>query len=155
MSPHGVARPRACWSFVTWLAWSVMRGREGPHDAEWRTRSMRLARIGRAMNPDTVVARRHRQYTSAMIVAHFPGAELIGVGLADLTSGLVTIESLLVSIAAPGLRDVGLSVGQPIPDAELQLYALLSARHGLAAHSHYNALLRRVASFRHAAACAS
>ena len=90
-----------------------------------------------------------------MIVAHFPGAELIGVGLADLTSGLVTIESLLVSIAAPGLRDVGLSVGQPIPDAELQLYALLSARHGLAAHSHYNALLRRVASFRHAAACAS
>lgn len=89
-----------------------------------------------------------------MIAAHLPGAELIEAGLADLTAGLVTIESLLVSIAAPGLRDLGLAVGQPIPDAELQLYALLSARDGLAAHSQYNALLRRVASFRHAAACA-
>jgi len=89
-----------------------------------------------------------------MDAAHFPGAELIEAGLADLTAGLVTIESLLVSIAAPGLRDVGLAVGQPIPDAELQLYALLSTRDGLAAHSRYNALLRRVASFRHAAACA-
>jgi hypothetical protein len=89
-----------------------------------------------------------------MDVAHFPGAELIEAGLADLAAGLVTIESLLVSIAAPGLRDVGLAVGQPIPDAELRLYALLSARDGLAVHSRYNALLRRVASFRHAAACA-
>ncbi len=88
-----------------------------------------------------------------MIIAHSPGAELVQAGLADLTAGLVTIESLLVSIAAPGLRDVGLAVGQPIPDPELQLYALLSVRDGLAAHSHYNALLRRVASFRHAAAC--
>lgn len=67
-------------------------------------------------------------------------------GLADLTAGLVTIESLLVSIAAPGLRDVGLAVGQPIPDAELQLYALLSARDGLAALGRYNALLRRVSA---------
>ncbi len=90
-----------------------------------------------------------------MVVAHFPGAELIEAGLADLTAGLVTIESLLVSIAAPGLRDVGVAAGQPIPDAELRLYALLSARDGDAAHSQYNALLRRVASFRHAVACAS
>jgi hypothetical protein len=89
-----------------------------------------------------------------MVAAHFPGAELIEAGLADLTAGLVTIESLLVSIAAPGLHDVGVAVGPAIPDAELQLYALLSARDGDAAHSHYNALLRRVASFRHAAACA-
>ena len=89
-----------------------------------------------------------------MIAAHFPGAELIEAGLADLSAGLVTIESLLVSIAAPGLRDVGLTVGRPISDAELQLYALLSARHGSAAHSQYNAFLRRVTSFRHAAACA-
>jgi hypothetical protein len=88
-----------------------------------------------------------------MDVAHFPGAELIEAGLADLTAGLVTIESLLISIAAPGLRDVGLAVGHTFPDAELQLYKLLSARDGLAAHSRYNSLLRRVASFRHAAAC--
>ena len=89
-----------------------------------------------------------------MSTARLPGAELIEVGLADLAVELVTIESLLVSIAAPGLRDVGLAIGKTLPDAELQLYAVLSARDGAAAHSRYNALLRRVASFRHAAQCA-
>ena len=89
-----------------------------------------------------------------MVTARLPGAELIDAGLADLAMGLVTIESLLVSIAAPGLRDVGLAIDQTLPDAELQLYALLSARDGAAAHSRYNALLRRVASFRRAAQCA-
>ena len=89
-----------------------------------------------------------------MLAAHLPGAELIEAGLADLTAGLVTIESLLVSIAAPGLREVGLTIDTTLPDAELRLYALLSARDGAAAHSRYNALLRRVASFRHAAQCA-
>lgn len=89
-----------------------------------------------------------------MITARLPGAELIEAGLADLSMGRVTIESLLVSIAAPGLRDAGLAIGTTLPDAELQLYALLSARDGAAAHSRYNALLRRVTSFRRAAQCA-
>lgn len=89
-----------------------------------------------------------------MIAAHLPGAELVETGLADLSAGLVTIESLLVSIAAPVLREVGIAIGRPIPDAELKLYALLSARDGAAAHSQYNALLRRVVSFRRAAQCA-
>ena len=95
-----------------------------------------------------------RRYDSRMIIAHLPGAELIETGLADLSAGTVSVESLLVSIAAPGLRDVGLVVDHPIADAELQLYALLSARDGAAAHSRYNALLRRVTSFRRAAQCA-
>jgi hypothetical protein len=85
--------------------------------------------------------------------AERPGSELIDTGLADLSAGLLTIESLLVSIAAPGLRDVGLVVDHPIADAELQLYALLSARDGAAAHGHYNALLRRVTRYRRAAQC--
>jgi hypothetical protein len=89
-----------------------------------------------------------------MVTARLPGAELIDAGLADLAMGRVTIESLLVSIAAPGLRDAGLAIDKTLPDAELQLYALLSAREGAAAHSRYNALLRRVASFRRAAQCA-
>ena len=88
-----------------------------------------------------------------MIAAQLPGADLVEAGLAALAAGEVTIESLLVSIAAPGLRDAGLVVDHPIADAELQLYALLSARDGAAAHSHYNALLRRVTSFRRAAQC--
>ena len=56
-----------------------------------------------------------------MIAAHLPGAELIETGLADLKAGLVSVESLLVSIAAPGLGDVGLAIDHPIADAELQL----------------------------------
>ena len=89
-----------------------------------------------------------------MIAARLPGADLIEAGLANLAARVVTIESLLVSIAAPGLRDAGLVIDQPIADAELQLYALLSARDGAAAHSQSNALLRRVTSFRRAARCA-
>jgi hypothetical protein len=92
--------------------------------------------------------------TERLLEGELPGSELIETGLADLTAGLVTIESLLVSIAAPGLRDVGLAIDHPIADAELRLYALLSDRDGAGAHSHYNALLRRVTSFRRAAQCA-
>ena len=85
-----------------------------------------------------------------MNVAHLPGAELIETGCADLEAGTVSVESLLVSIAAPALRDVGLAIEHPIADAEMRLYALLSARDGAAAHSRYNALLRRVSSYRRA-----
>lgn len=97
------------------------------------------------------------RYNSAMAVSNLPGAELIEVGLADLMAGAVTRESLLVSIAAPGLRHVGLAIGEAIPDAELKLYALLSreGEAGGGAHSQYNALLKRVASFLHAAQCAN
>lgn len=88
-----------------------------------------------------------------MVLAHLPGAELIEKGLVDLEAGMVTIESLLVSLAAPGLRDVGCSIGTGIPNAELQLYGLLAARDGDAAHGRYNALVRRVVSYRRAAQC--
>ena len=92
--------------------------------------------------------------TARLSSSELPGSELIAAGLADLRAGFVTIESLLVSIAAPGLRDVGLAVDHRIADAELQPHALLAERDGAAAHSHYNALLRRVTSFRRAAQCA-
>ena len=83
-----------------------------------------------------------------------PGADLIHAGLVDLAAGAVTTESLLVSIAAPRLRSLGFEFGAPIADAELRLYALLSARFGSAAHGRYNALVRRVVSFQRAAQCA-
>lgn len=89
-----------------------------------------------------------------MAEAQLPGAEMVARGLADLTAGSVTIESLLVSIAAPRLRELGYAVERAIPDAELQLYALLSARDGAAAHSKFNALVRRMVSFQRAASCA-
>ena len=83
-----------------------------------------------------------------------PGADLIDVGLADLRNRRETDESLLVSMAAPRLRALGFDVPIPFPDAELRLYARLAARHGAAAHTRYNSLVRRLVSFQRAAACA-
>ena len=46
--------------------------------------------------------------TGRMVVpAEFPGAELVEKGLADLAEGAETVESLLVSVGAPRLRDLG------------------------------------------------
>ena len=83
-----------------------------------------------------------------------PGEELIVPGLSDLAAGRVTVESLLVSIAAPALRTLGYPVLSPIANAELALYALLSGHDQRSAHSRYNALLRRLVSFQRAARCA-
>ena len=83
-----------------------------------------------------------------------PGAELISQGLDDLARGTESIEALLVSIAAPRLRSLGYAVGQGYRDPEMGLYRLLGERYGDAAHSQYNALIRRMVSFQRAAACA-
>lgn len=86
-------------------------------------------------------------------VTALPGAELIEQGLRDLAAGAVTVESLLVSIAAPRLRALGMEVRAPLADAELGLFRLLAAQHGAGAHARYNALIRRVVSYQRAAAC--
>jgi len=78
-----------------------------------------------------------------------PGAELVEQGLADLAQGQVTDCSLLVLIAAPRLKRLGIH----IPDLALprpyehQLYARLAERLGTAAHAHYNSLIRRIVSY--------
>jgi hypothetical protein len=84
-----------------------------------------------------------------------PGADLVQRGVEDLDAGRETAESLLVSIGAPRLRTVGISLSRPIPSPEHKLYLLLAGEKGDAAHSAYNALLRRLVSFERAAACAS
>ena len=84
-----------------------------------------------------------------------PGVELVETGIADLARGAVTREALLVSIGAKRLRDIGLDVPEPPPEAELDLYALLRSEHGDDAHGRYNALVRRLVSFERAAECAS
>jgi hypothetical protein len=81
-----------------------------------------------------------------------PGEELVRRGLADLERGTESVESLLVSIGAPRLRSLGWTVDAPIPDAEERLYLALRDEHGDAAHSRYNALVRRLVSFERAAA---
>jgi hypothetical protein len=84
-----------------------------------------------------------------------PGAELIEQGIADLVRGIDSIPALLVSIGAPRLIRSGLAVPNPRPDAERLLYELLRQEDPDAAHSRYNALIRRLVSFERAAECGS
>jgi hypothetical protein len=82
-----------------------------------------------------------------------PGAEIVVAGIADLEAGRASVNASAVQCAATRLRGVGLAA----PDAEgdipaaHQLYRQLSSELGDGAHSRYNAILSRVASFAGAA----
>jgi hypothetical protein len=79
-----------------------------------------------------------------------PGHELVRAGLEDLRAGHETEAALVVAMAAPRLRALGIEVpagGGSFPSH--RLYALLSQTDG--AHGRYNALVGRVASFARAA----
>ncbi len=83
-----------------------------------------------------------------------PGHEYILAGLEDLERGIESIPALMVSIGAPRLRLLGLPVPmQVISSPEHRLYERLREEEGDAAHSRYNALIRRLVSFERAAAC--
>ncbi|MBX3282969.1 MAG: hypothetical protein KF756_10880 [Acidobacteria bacterium] len=83
-----------------------------------------------------------------------PGQDIIDRGIRDLETGKETIESLLVSIGAPRLREAGILVPQnTFATPEHRLYALLYKSDGDGAHSKYNSLIRRLVSFERAAEC--
>jgi hypothetical protein len=84
-----------------------------------------------------------------------PGANLVKRGAEDLGDSRESAEALLVSIGAPRLRSLGIELSSPIASPEHKLYLLLAHEKGDAAHSAYNALLRRLVSFEQAAACVS
>lgn len=84
-----------------------------------------------------------------------PGGDLIERGIADLNAGRETTEALLVSIGASRLRSVGIGLPSPIESPEHKLYLHLAREAGDAAHSAYNALIRRLVSFERTAQCAS
>lgn len=89
-----------------------------------------------------------RRFGSASFEAlGLPGGDLVDRGLADLASGEATVESLLVSLAAPRLRREGVPVPVPIDEPENRLYAIVSEQAGALAHARYNALRRRIVSF--------
>jgi len=83
-----------------------------------------------------------------------PGEDLVARGIADLASGVDSEAALLVSIGAPRLRQLGVQLPQALDDPEHRLYARLSREGSDAAHSRYNALLRRLVSYERALACA-
>ncbi|MEO8196299.1 MAG: hypothetical protein ABI689_06215 [Thermoanaerobaculia bacterium] len=84
----------------------------------------------------------------------FPGAELICKGLIDLEHGEESEESLLVEISASKLRQLGFEIAVPRrPLPEHALFQRLVTADPDRAHSRYNALLRRLASFHRSARC--
>jgi len=89
--------------------------------------------------------------------AELPGGDLIAAGLEDLRRGIDSAPALLAQIGAPRLRQLAIDVPARDPSgplAEHRLYELLAREHGNNAHSRYNALIRKLVSFTHAAACA-
>jgi hypothetical protein len=108
--------------------------------------------MGRPYRPSILTLVSTSQHESP---AALPGAELVAAGLADLERGVESIEALLVSIGAPRLTQLGFAIPRPIVSPEHRLYELLAADNPDAAHSRYNALVRRLVSFERAAECAS
>ena len=84
-----------------------------------------------------------------------PGGDLVREGLDDLRNGRETAPALLVAIGAPRLRRLGIVVPETVQDPEHRLYALLVRVDGDAAHSRFNALIRRLVSFERAAESAA
>ncbi len=83
---------------------------------------------------------------------HLPGGDLIEEGLIDLAAGIESQASLLVEIAHPRLRSLGISIPDASfqKEAELRLYRLLRAEYPTDAYSQYNSLIRRLVSFEQA-----
>jgi hypothetical protein len=84
---------------------------------------------------------------------NLPGAEIVLPGLADLEAGRESVNASAVQAAAPRLRRAGVDAPSATGDvpAAHRLYEQLSNQLGDAAHSRYNAILSRVASFAGAA----
>jgi len=83
-----------------------------------------------------------------------PGGDVVDAGLAALAAGEESVESLLVSLAAPRLRREGVPLPRDvIADADVRLYQRLEETSGTLAHARYLAYLRQVESF--ANACSS
>jgi hypothetical protein len=80
-----------------------------------------------------------------------PGKDLVERGIQDLEGGFESVEAFLVSIGAKRLGRLGFPIPSPLSEPEQSLYRLLKERHGDAAHSRYNALVRRLVSFERAA----
>jgi hypothetical protein len=84
-----------------------------------------------------------------------PAADWVREGLDELSRGVESVPALLVSVGAPRLQRLGIRVQNAFDTPEHRLYRRLAAENPDAAHSRYNALIRRLVSFEHAAACVS
>jgi hypothetical protein len=84
-----------------------------------------------------------------------PGGDLVRTGREDLARGVESIPALLVSIGAERLRRAGLELPQrALAEPERRLYERLARADPDAAHSRYNAWIRRLVSCERALECA-
>lgn len=91
--------------------------------------------------------------TKSINFRDLPGSDLVRDGLSDLEKNIRSENALLVSIAGPRLRGLGL----PVPTMEFtqqpyehELFGVLEERLGPGAHAAYNALIGRIVSFANA-----
>lgn len=97
---------------------------------------------------------RGSRYTRRMgQLSALPGGDWIEEGIADLARGVESVSAMLVSIGAPRLRQLGLAIPETLSSPERRLYDELWKVDPDAAHSRYNALIRRLVRFEHAAEC--
>lgn len=86
-------------------------------------------------------------------ISDLPGADLVIQGIEDLREGVRSEFALLVLMACPRLRDLGIEVPD-MPDVrwpvEHRFYELLEDKFGADGYSRYNSLRRRIVSFVHA-----
>jgi hypothetical protein len=94
-------------------------------------------------------------HNRSVIPGSLPAADWVREGLHDLSRGVESVHALLVSVGAPRLQRLGIRVPNAFDTPEHRLYQRLAAENPDAAHSRYNALIRRLVSFEHAAACVS
>jgi len=127
-------------------------GREGG-----RARASRMSPEARRIVARTAATRRWiraRFGASGFQALGLPGGNVVDAGLAALARGEESIESLLVSLAAPRLRREGVPLPRDVlADADVRLYRMLE-QDGDLAHARYLAYLRQAASFADACAAA-
>ncbi len=84
------------------------------------------------------------------VLGIYPGGDLVAKGLQDLQDHIISEEALLVLVASPRLRGLGIQVPEakdaPLP-YEHALYSAIERRVPQGAHAAYNALIQRVVSF--------
>ena len=116
------------------------RARAAHMSPEARTQAARRAAIRRWI--------RVRFGAPDFVALGLPGGEIIDAGLAALAAGEESVESLVVSLAAPRLKREGVPLPHDvIADADLRLFRLLERTSGDLAHARYLAYLRQIASF--------
>jgi hypothetical protein len=123
----------------------VRHGREGGKArAAQMSSEARRATARRAASSRWI---RERFGASSLAALGLPGGDIVDAGLADLADGTISVESLVVSLAAPRLRREGVPIGTVQADPEDRLYELLSRAAGDLAHARYAAYLQQIESF--------